>query len=669
MLTHRNFLLLCFVFALIFALSFFIMRLSLDLAFLPHLDLDEIFALYKMGFLLDMRAISPMLLIILCLGYIVLLKQKFACFLASKGFNSVFFSNSFDKRFIIFVVACFAAFVAFSALGGFYYFKAYHTKIDVFIFGLKDDDTAAILKIIWQDYPVLVITFVCVLYAFVCAFVAKKILLLSFARQSFILSVIINALVIVLLVVGVRGSIGTFPLREDMHHISKNPLVNHIATNPIIAFSWALKHYKEQENFHQVKLSEGKALEEKLFPIFFKETSPFKIQKPMNVVVVLMESFGTNMLYLDDVKDFDLLGEFRQHFEAGLKTKEGQSDFTFMRFLSSANGTAPSFAKLFFLSASANISLGQAKNTKLAFTPFDIYKKAGYEVVFITTGNRSWQNLGDYTSVLGADAVYDSNYIMEHFKGSRESKNTYGVLDEYAYKLAFEVLENATKPTFIAMLTTTNHPPFTLPAHFNAPQYKLEGKTQFFKYEEQEKIKNMLGVFTYASDAFGRFISQLKASKLASNTIIAGSGDHISRDVVLENPLLMHAVPLYMYIPKELSAQLHFDEKVLGSHKDIFPTLYALSLQEYEFLTLGGRNLFDGTSDERYNFALNDSIYIDKHGFFARGGGLEMLEYEFKDHFFMPTNKSFANEKQGFFKLYDELDWWQLNYRVKGLLE
>lgn len=669
MLTHKNFLLLCFVFAIVFVLSFFIMRLSLDLAFLPHLNLDEMFDLYKMGFLLDMRAISFVLLVILCLGYIILLKQKLICLFASKDFKFAFFSNSFDKKLIVFVVACFAAFIAFSALGGFYYFKAYHTKIDIFIFGLKDDDTAAILKIIWQDYPVLIIAFVCALYAFFCAFVAKKILLLSFAKQSFVLSAVLNVLAIALLIIGARGSVGTFPLREDMHHISKNPLVNHIATNPIIAFSWALKHYKEQDNFHQVELSEGKALEEKLFPIFFKEASPFKIQEPMNIVVVLMESFGTNMLYLDNAQDFDLLGEFRQHFEAGLRAKDGQNDFTFMHFLSSANGTAPSFARLFFLSTSANISLGQAKNTKLAFTPFDIYKKAGYEVVFITTGNRSWQNLGDYVSVLGADAVYDSNYIMEHFKESKDSKNTYGVLDEYAYKLAFEVLENATKPTFIAMLTTTNHPPFILPAHFNAPRYNLEGKTQFFKHKEQDKIKTILGVFTYASDSFGRFVSLIKTSKLASNTIVVGSGDHINRDVVLENPLLMHAVPLYMYIPKELSTQLHFDEKTLGSHKDIFPTLYALSLKEYEFLTLGGRNLFDEISDERYNFAFNERLYIDKYGFFARGGGISKLEYEFKDHFFVPTNKSFVNEQQDFFKLYDELDWWQLNYRVKGRLK
>ena len=35
----------------------------------------------------------------------------------------------------------------------FYYFATYHTKIDAFIFGLKDDETATILGIIFNDYP------------------------------------------------------------------------------------------------------------------------------------------------------------------------------------------------------------------------------------------------------------------------------------------------------------------------------------------------------------------------------------------------------------------------------------------------------------------------------------------------------------------------------------
>lgn len=41
-----------------------------------------------------------------------------------------------------------------AAIVNFYYFRTYGSKIDIFIFGLKDDDTLAVLSIMWQDYPV-----------------------------------------------------------------------------------------------------------------------------------------------------------------------------------------------------------------------------------------------------------------------------------------------------------------------------------------------------------------------------------------------------------------------------------------------------------------------------------------------------------------------------------
>ncbi len=57
----------------VYFLSFFGMRLAMQNAFLPPLSelrIDEVFALYKMGALLDMRAICPILLVFLVLFYV-----------------------------------------------------------------------------------------------------------------------------------------------------------------------------------------------------------------------------------------------------------------------------------------------------------------------------------------------------------------------------------------------------------------------------------------------------------------------------------------------------------------------------------------------------------------------------------------------------------------------
>lgn len=62
---------------------------------------------------------------------------------------------------------CGFVFMAFTIVN-FYYFRTYNNKIDVFIFGLKDDDTLAVLTILWQDYPILIALFCSLIFGFVC---------------------------------------------------------------------------------------------------------------------------------------------------------------------------------------------------------------------------------------------------------------------------------------------------------------------------------------------------------------------------------------------------------------------------------------------------------------------------------------------------------------------
>lgn len=666
----------------VYFLSFFGMHLAMQNAFLPplsELGIDEVFALYKMGALLDMRVICPILLALLALFYAGEI-LKITTQATQKLFPKI--KSYIYIGYLLCVGVC-SFLVIFSALGNFYYFKTYHTKIDIFIFGFKDDDTTAILKIIWQDYPVLVILLVCVIYTLLCVRMTHKILKRhdkfcntresAKPRKNFkaiFALVLAHLLTIALLIIGARGSVGTFPLREDSHHISQLPALNHIATNPILAFGWALGHYTEQEKLQVIDDAKSVQLQKELFPIFSHNVSLLSPKTPPNVVFVLMESFGANMLSLDSQKDFDLLGAFRPYFESGKKRQQTQQDFTFTKFLSHHNGTAPSFASIFFNAPLSTISLSRYKNKTLALTPMQVYKNVGYKVIFITSGNRAWHNLGDYLLTQGVDSVFDSGFLLSHYPASRQSQNTYGVSDEFAYKLALELLNEAQEPLFIFMLTTTNHPPFSLPAHFNAPQYNLEDKKEFFKTTDEAKMRLISGVFTYSSNAFGEFVAQVRHSALQENTIIAASGDHMCRDIATpENLALAHGVPLYLSIPRAIAKNLDFNPNTLGSHKDIFPTLYALSLKEYDYMSLGGRNLFGdsqiSSQNARYNFAYNDALLITPD-FILPNGAREGIAYEIKGDFIVPTSQKVALPKEfaDFFTRMQELDWWQLGHRL-----
>lgn len=693
--SYKNFIVLGAVFALFYALCFFVMRVVLAFDTFDTWQ-NDFGKMFLMGFRLDMRAICVICAFILLLGYAVsACKGIFHTINAKNLILKANTSNStlgggaltqklvdFLVKFTLFFTTLSSFLIIISAFVNVYYFKTYHTKIDIFIFGLKDDDTEAILRIIWADYPALTIIVTSVLFAFVCFKISQRILNLSLSNSTkikgkfaFFVSFMLNLTLIALVFIGIRGSVGTFPLREDEHHIATNPLINHIATNPIIALAWAHQHYKEQEGFAPINLADLKALENELFPVFRHDSQKRHNKKP-NVVVVLMESFGLNLLMLDDRANFDLLMSFRAHFEAGKTKHKGQSDFVFMNFLSAQNGTAPSFASLFFLSPSANISLSSAKNKALPLTPFAVYKKAGYEVVYITSGNRSWQNFGDYITTLGADAVYDSNFLATRYPQSKEFQSVYGVGDEFAYKFTLELLQKTEKPLFVVILTTSNHPPYSLPLNFTAPNYDIESKKAFFRQENLEKIRASVSVFSYASNAFGEFMQSIKSSSFRDSTIVAMSGDHIYRDLkAYENVVLNHAVPFYLYVPNTYTKDFErlnfaFEPSILGSHKDIFPTLYALSLDKCDFLSLGGRNLFDTKADERYNFAYNGAVWVDENGIYARGAkiGFFYTDEAGKKAFFVNSKDKQSFEippkKAEFFEKYDKLDWLQLNLRL-----
>lgn len=111
-------------------------------------------------------------------------------------------------------------------------------------------------------------------------------------------------------------------------------MINNLNPNPIIALIWAAGHYKNNYNYASVDKNEFRNLENKLFPLYRQTQEIINYDKP-HIVVNLMESFGTNMLLLDDEKEFDLLGSLRKHFDSvGLfdNSKQNRSDFLFTRF-------------------------------------------------------------------------------------------------------------------------------------------------------------------------------------------------------------------------------------------------------------------------------------------------------------------------------------------------
>ncbi|WP_147289754.1 LTA synthase family protein [Helicobacter sp. MIT 14-3879] len=482
-------------------------------------------------------------------------------------------------------------------------------------------------------------------------------------------------ILIIMLFIGMRGSLGTFPLKEDDCRISSFEVLNNLNTNPILAFVWALGHYKNDYKSSIVSSKDVDYAAKELFPILHTTKKLINFKQP-HIVVNLMESFGSNILiYQRD--DFNLLGSLKYHFDLSNTSSSNKSDFVFYRFISSTLGTAGSFSELYFRSPNSIISQGKFKNTFLKETPIDMYKNAGYEVIFITSGNGSWQNYGDYLKIQGVDKIYDMNYFISKYPKAKQYISSYGVLDEFIYDKMFDILNNANKPLFIFTLTTTNHPPYIkLPNNylsFMNPNVEL--------LEQISNKKEIINSYIYASDCFGEFLKKIKDSKIKDSVIIAATGDHRLRDLKI-GPLsyttISYAVPFYIYIPTKIQntlknngVNIFYDPLRVGSHKDIFPTLYEFSLSNVSYYSTGGRNMLTKPKDLRLEFGMNSSIYINNIGVVNGDMSLKwanefkMGKGNFKNikEIILNTNETFEFDKD-FKKKYDLLNKMQLDYRL-----
>lgn len=496
-----------------------------------------------------------------------------------------------------------------------------------------------------------------VIFSIFCIWINIKILNLKLKEIQIkpIFFIFLNILLIYAYVVALRGHFTYNALRVSSYEFSTIKAFNEISTNPLMAFSWAYKEYKNQQEFKSVDTKQLNQLEEKLFPMF-DTTLPHQNHAKNHIYVNIMESFGLNLAEFS-TKKIDLFGNLKKHFE---------QDIVFTRFLSSANNTIESLNRLIFLSPNT-ISNGLYQKEELAFTPLQIYKNAGYRIIFVYSGNASWYNLGNYFKNQGADQIIDENTLMQDFPQAKETKHKYGIADEFMYKKIYSIFENAKSPTLVISLSISTHRP-----------YIHKSKKQLIDTENlDEKILNQfiidnsteaLNTYAYANDEFGMFLDRIKESKFKENIIIAATGDHRFRDIKMDinsQKAFAYSVPFYLYLPKYLKNDIYYDKNRVGSHKDIFPTLYNLTLNSTKYLSLGGRNMLAPIKNQKLEFGFNEVVWIDQDGVYDGNKG-----YYFENNASIKdTNKAFELDlyHKNFSKIYKELFQKQLSYRLVNL--
>ena len=494
----------------------------------------------------------------------------------------------------------------------FYYFTFYQGPINALIFGFGEDDTSAIVQTMWHDFPVITLLALIFIGSSVQWWLAKRWgqyrLSHPLAHSSTVgLTVLVIGSVAVLALLG-RGSVGKFPLRSMHMTVSQDAFVNSMVPSGLHALDLARK----ERSSNDLGKDPNKALRLAGFATWqeaalqcYADASPttndtsllfqeypalFSAETPApHVVVVLMESWGRQLMDYDDPQRNDVLGQLRPWVE-------GKADY-FDHAISSDNGTHPSLEAVLL-----DTPISPLTQSRYGYQGYDTsrikpYKDAGYRTVFLTAGPGSWRQLNTVLLRQGFDEVHDENDIRTRFPDA--SSHTWGLDDEWMFKYAAELLKEAddhSEKVMLFMLSVTNHPPYRIPAHYTPTALDTNALGAEMATDSATGL-SILQTYQYANNSLGEFLNTLEQQKLLDHTLFAASGDHNGRTLFAypDNRKLAYkfGVPILFYIPTAYKdAKTPVDLHAWSSHQDIFPTLWAHSLPAQALPRSSGRNLY-----------------------------------------------------------------------------
>lgn len=513
---------------------------------------------------------------------------------------------------------------------GFYSF--YQDHLNILFFGLFEDDTEAVMRSIWKNYPLEYAIAGFVGFIFFLFFYIKRSFKFMVREQKSILNtgffkhIFISIIGLILLFGGARGGYGIMVLSPKYADFSKNLFVNQSALNGLITFEKAMKLRRARtsldfnmaqamgygDDIHKaysdyLGLDVSPTSEDFLVNLLERKTPLSEAAEKIkpHVIVIMMESFGAHWSQYNSDK-FNFLGPLTKHFS---------DDIYFKNFVSSGNGTIGSLmvvgTNIPYRNGARFISESRYMQMPLKCAAHIPYMDSGYETSFIYGGKLGWRDIGKYFKYQGYHHVEGENHIVDTLDLHGNQGTEWGLYDEHFFNFIHKKLTTSKRSQFVLGLSTSNHPPFEVPDSFSADELVLPKELSTRIAREKDLFLLRFKAFQYANYKLAEFIQKVKDSELGKNTIIAVTGDHNFwgfMNYEKSEAFSKYTVPFYLYIPEELKPQSVQSER-FGSHEDIMPTLYNISLSQRPYIAFG-EDLF-GLSK---SISMNSDIYASDEG-------------------------------------------------------
>jgi phosphoglycerol transferase MdoB-like AlkP superfamily enzyme len=482
--------------------------------------------------------------------------------------------------------------VFFVNIADIFYFNQYGARLNMFA-GEAMYDPGKIISTAWKIYPI--IRILLCYFVLLLVFVRLHSRIRKKFRQVYVERPSFKWGSLAVLFLGAFSFLYYGPPLWTLANFSDSSVLNQGSLNGVYTLikSWhqqriydsdvpAFSYYSDQEAQKILQDSIVKQDEKPVSPEFpfLREVSPADSFVKKNVVIILLESFGSRYVgKLNDGKGyspgFDRYadsGMFFTHFHSnGPRTQNG---------IMSAVSGFPSIL---------GVNLQRRKGVNEFQTLGNILLKEGYETQFLHNGHADYDDMDKFMRQGGFQEQMDVN----DFK-SWKIKNEWGVSDEDLYARAYEMLWNTSgKPVLSVLLTMSNHEPHEVPEDFRK------------KYPEMERMEPKQSTFFYSDRALADFLDKCSKHPQYKNTLFVIFGDHGDAYGPEDNVCKIFHIPCLILNSKagkgvshQTASQCDIPATVLrelnyrGQYHFIGQDLFGKSFKPYSFMRGYGNDVF-----------------------------------------------------------------------------
>ena len=399
--------------------------------------------------------------------------------------------------------------------------------------------------------------------------------------------IIVNSLLLVisvlLSIVGIRGGIGKHVRPITLSNAAK--YVDHVEERAIVLNTpFSFFRSMETKGFERVNYYLDGELDEQYTPVHIPSDSC--VFKPLNVVVIIWESFGKEYtgFYNEHLEDGDYVG-YTPFMDSLLKQ-------SYVCYYSYANGRKSIDAMPSVLASIPSLQepfvLSHYSGNKVKGLPL-LLKDKGYHSAFFHGAPNGSMGFDAFAKQAG----FDDYFGKDEYANDIDFDGTWGIWDEEFLTYFAEQMSSFEEPFLSTVFTVSSHDPFKLPEKYENifPEGPLP-------------IMHSIGYTDYCMKQFFSFFSKMS---WFDNTLFVVTADHASTSF---NPTYKtmvggFSVPVFFYSPGRLGAGVV--DSSLIQQTDIMPSVLGVLGFDEPYLAYGN-NVFD-ESDQRFVVNFRDGVY------------------------------------------------------------